>query len=176
MELVENREQSVAHQGVDLVQEEDDGTRTAFAPGLEVDSQTSLGGDVREVSCQRRLKLGRQLSPALPVEGEEHRANAPFDVVAGGATGLATGEDGGVASFGGQRFGEQPRRRRLAALARRVDHEPGFPVDQRPELGEAALRLDHVVLVGAAHAGDVEETLHASIVAQPQLVRMAIRR
>jgi hypothetical protein len=175
VELVEDREQGVADQGVNLVQEEDHRTRTAFAPGCEVGPQSPLGGDLREVRGGRRPQLGRQLSPAILVEGEEHRADASFDVVAGDAAGLATGEDGGVASLGGQGFGEQSRRRRFAALARRVNDEPGFPVDQQPQLGEAALRLDHVVLVGAANAGDVEETLHAPMIAQGQLVCMAGR-
>lgn len=176
VKLVEDREKGVADQGVDLVQEEDDGTRAAFAPELQVSPQSEHGGGVRDFLRLRWAKLGGQLVQALQAQGVDDGLDTDFDVIAGGAAGLATGKDGGVSALGGQRFGEQPCRRRLAALARCVDDKPGLPVDQRAELGEAALRLNHVVLRGAAHPGDVEEALHASIgvavllFAQPPLV------
>ena len=83
---------------------------------------------------------------------------------AGDGSGLTACEDGGVRAFCRERFGEKLGAGRLAALARGVEDEVGFVVDQLSQLAETRLRRQHIVVLGTANTGGIEAASHQDIV------------
>jgi hypothetical protein len=65
-------------------------------------------------------------------------------------------------SLSQQRFDDRANQRGLAGLPRRVENEVMLSLDQLAQRRQALLWRQHVVPIGAARAGGVEET-HASV-------------
>ena len=159
-ELLQHRQQRITHQRVDLVDQQYQRSRRRlrparqrFAQGLvRTDSRQNVGPDVvQKAVIQRRPRLRRQ--------PDEHRAHCPLYVVARGA-GSFDGNVHAPVAAPVQHIGQRQQRRRLASLARRMQHEVLLVSHQPKDFVQvdALKRWNAVVLVGLDGTSGVERT------------------
>jgi hypothetical protein len=156
-ELVEDRDQEVVEEGVDLVEEEHHRPRALPGPAGEKIEQAKPSGS-RGIGGRGPELLGKVVL-RRDAQGAEHRLDPLLDIASRGLPHLAGGEESGIAPLRGEGLGEGAEVGGLAGLPGRVDDEM-LPVDQPPQLGQPALRRQHVVQLGPAGSGGIEEPRH----------------
>ena len=101
-QLPQDGEQSLAGEGVDLVEKQHHGAGRAFAPGSQITVEPHLGIHVMDGLGRRRTELRRQVAAGVGLDRPHHHVDPAAGVVAGRAGGLAGGQEGGVAARGGE--------------------------------------------------------------------------
>ena len=157
---LQHRQQRIAHQRVDLVDQQHQRSRRRLRPTRKRFAQCLVRSDPRQkVRPDVVQKAVVQRRPRLRRQPCEHRAHGPLHVVARGAGGF----DGNVqapVSPAVQHIGQRQQRRCLAGLARRMEHEVLLVAHQAERFVQIdpRQRRDQVMIGRIDGTGGVERT------------------
>ncbi|MCY4637308.1 MAG: hypothetical protein OXG04_22885 [Acidobacteria bacterium] len=161
-ELPQHGQQGVAHQRVDLVDQQHERPRVGLRPaGEHVDQRAvrALGLQCGAAEAVRGLVTQRDARPAG--QFAEHRPHRPRRVLARRLPDLEVRVDAAVVAGGAavQEVAQRQQGRRLARLPRRMQHEVLLAADEVQHLFEVdpLERRDAVVVVGTNRTLGIEE-------------------
>ena len=161
-QLAQHRQEGVAHQRVDLVDEQHQRPRIRLGPATQHLAQGASRSRSRqnarpyfleEIVTQRRTRPGRQL-----IQDGAHRL---LHVFAGGLPGLDVRVHAAIVALGAavEQIPQRQKSGGLARLARRVEDEVPLVADEAEHIAEIQTlqRGNAVVLPGADRAGSIEK-------------------
>ena len=160
-QLPQHGDQRVAHERVDLVDEEDEGARVGGGPAREEGPERTVrvGGGVQRAR-DRRDRFVAQGDLRLVLDGVQNVLDRFTHLLPRGLRGLHVDVHAAVVADGSavQQVAQGEQRRGLAGLAGRVQHEVARLAHQGEHLAQvdALQRRDAVVPVGPDGAGGVE--------------------
>ena len=136
-QLAQHRDEGIADQRVDLVDEQDQRPRIGFGPARQYLAQRPHGpGQLQGAGDKRLERTVAKRDARLPAQLVEEGAHGHADVLAGGLAFLEVHVDAAVLAAAVEEVPEGQQRRGLAGLARRAQHEVALGPYQTEDLVE----------------------------------------
>ena len=160
--LSQHRQQRIAHQGIDLVDEQHQGSRIGLRPTAQDLLERAIGSKaVEDVEPDPVHEVVPECEPGPGGQLAEDRAHRPLGVFAPGLSGLDVRVYAAVVTrdTAVQQVLQRQQHGSLACLTRRMQNEVALVADQREHVAEIQpfQRRDSIVIRCNDGAGGVEE-------------------